>query len=205
MKATLALFLLAPLSVSADHYVGGAFSSSYQKLPEQAFANPDGARDMYATVRSNQFKLFVGKQSGIWLFEAGGGSLARYWSHNQGLIPGRGEGCCYIKQKIYTYNIYGVAGVSLPLTKRISVFGAGGYTFVWGKNREYGSNENGTGIGHTNTVHNFAPIFMAGVKYQINDRLRLRFDYTTIDNVARSHWTLHSDIKAYGLGVDVSF
>ena len=203
MKNMLLLALLLPVSVSAD-YAGFSVSRAYQKLPDSAFYNP-GGRDMRSTTRTNQFRLYAGTQSGIWIAEVGGGTLSSYRSRNRGPIPGRPMGCCDIAQQINTYNVDGSAGVSLPVTSGLSVFTMAGATYVYGTNHEYGENENGPNQDHRNVTRDLAPIYMAGFKYKISESVRLRLDYTAINDVAKSHWTLHSDIRSASIGLEMDF
>ncbi len=191
-----------PAKAVETDYVGFTVSNAYQILPESAYYNP-GGRDMRAYNHSAQPKVYAGKQSGAWIAEVGFGGLSRYQAINQGPVPGRGTGCCYIKQRIETYQVYGAGGLSLPVVERLSVFGMVGYAFVWGKNVEQGQNENGPDQYHTNRTRDFAPVFLAGVKYAMTDTITLRLEYSAINDVAQSHWTLSSDVRSYGIGVEV--
>lgn len=103
-----------PAKAVETDYVGFTVSNAYQILPDSAYYNP-GGRDMRAYNHSAQPKVYAGKQSGIWIAEVGFGGLSRYQAINQGPVPGRGTGCCYIKQRIETYQVYGAGGLSLPV------------------------------------------------------------------------------------------
>jgi hypothetical protein len=141
--------------------------------------------------------LFMGYRSGAWALEVGGGPLSRF--HSEAI-----SSTFDIKQEIKTKHIYATVLGHLRLDSAFSVHGRLGVSRVTMTNHEYGSNENGPNQDFQESSTVYAPMFGGGVTYTFRP-ITVRAEVFWINNVARSFHAEHSDITAYGLGLQYSF
>ena len=187
------LFLAAAVPCFAGPYLGGSVLYTRQHVSDIGRSGDAYPIHEWTTTGN----LFVGYASGAWALELGGGPLSRFYSEN---ISQTFD----VKQEIRTKHVYITALGHVRLDGAFKAFGRLGVSRVTMTNHEYGFNENGSNQDFRESTTSYAPMFGGGLSYTYHS-VTVRLEAFWINNVARSSHAEHSDISAYGLGLQYNF
>lgn len=184
-------------------YVGAAVGYSEAKLPNSGNEGCWSCSTTYEKdLNALQGMAFAGYQYKNFALEAGVGSLSRMRFHNVGAFPSTGP--YNIRQEVDTRMVYlrGLASYPIGHWEPFISLGAARVTM---KNHEWGYNDPSLAfVEQLNYDVRVRPIVGAGIAYDFG-RVAIRSEFTRVNNVAVSHWTMYHDVTAAWLGLVVKF
>ncbi len=189
---------LGSTCAQADPYIAMQLGTSWAHIP----TTPVIANKFELDEQSTTARFALGTRHPWWSVEIGHSPrLSSRASHNV-----QSARDIDIRQDISTSALDLRGILTVPVDYSLQLRLIAGAAWVHMDNHEYGYNTaDHAPTEWRNSESNLVPLFGIGMGWTIAPHIMLTLDATRINNAARSHWTLHSDITTVAAGLNLSF